>query len=659
MKKLYILSVLLFFTLIVVGQSTKTWTGNGSNDNWNNNSNWSPTGTPGANSRVIIPSGFNVIIPVQGTFSWTAHSISVGSNSTLTVNGNLNMNGNNIQSNFDIIYNDGTINHNAGVINIYGAESSGSQVEAIVNNGTFNNNSALFIGDSPTIDIEGNGILNAGLFNNNGFIDFFELITQSGIRNTSGGTFNNDGSLYFDANISSRGIWNTGGGIFNNQGSITFDGSVGAANILQNVGSFENEVCGTIKILNGKNINGNSFTNNGKIEINSNLNSSFGPNNGVIYNLGSGAINSTNQKGYITNDLGVCFWNGCNNESITSGGNWYNCPDVVNFGAANKEYVFGNSNGYNNQPFGSNITLASSSDIIVLENGFFKLTGNLVLSGDFSIESGGVVSIKEFNLNQCGYAYINGQIVYVSSSNFGRIQLMPESFLDGAPIVNNGLIIDNSESYDENDFNPNTAFIYGTSVEDGGSTTPFVLGADPSNVLFTPPQVYKAGNSGDLLASIENGNNAIVADQGVSIGTYAAAGMVKYFSCPVKEIYFPLIIEEDNDSDNDGIPDDVDNCPNISNPDQANFDGDSQGDVCDNDDDNDGSPDAVDCEPFNANIYPGGPCNDGDVCTEGDKYDNNCDCAGTFKDTDDNELFLRSSAQRREAKYILDRKSVV
>ncbi len=42
------------------------------------------------------------------------------------------------------------------------------------------------------------------------------------------------------------------------------------------------------------------------------------------------------------------------------------------------------------------------------------------------------------------------------------------------------------------------------------------------------------------------------------------------------------------DFDNDGIPDDVDNCPTVANPDQSNQDGDATGDVCDSDLDGDG-----------------------------------------------------------------------
>ena len=55
------------------------------------------------------------------------------------------------------------------------------------------------------------------------------------------------------------------------------------------------------------------------------------------------------------------------------------------------------------------------------------------------------------------------------------------------------------------------------------------------------------------------------------------------------------------DSDNDGFPDSIDNCASDANPDQADFDGDGQGDVCDPDDDNDTVGDATDNCPLVAN----------------------------------------------------------
>jgi MYXO-CTERM domain-containing protein len=50
----------------------------------------------------------------------------------------------------------------------------------------------------------------------------------------------------------------------------------------------------------------------------------------------------------------------------------------------------------------------------------------------------------------------------------------------------------------------------------------------------------------------------------------------------------------DPDLDNDGVDDDVDNCPGLTNGDQLDTDEDGQGDLCDDDDDGDEIPDADD-----------------------------------------------------------------
>lgn len=74
---------------------------------------------------------------------------------------------------------------------------------------------------------------------------------------------------------------------------------------------------------------------------------------------------------------------------------------------------------------------------------------------------------------------------------------------------------------------------------------------------------------------------------------------------------------QSEDDDGDGVKDWQDNCPNIYNPNQENFDYDSMGDICDPDDDNDLSPDLDDCEPFDPAIKPGAQ----EIC---DGKDNNC-----------------------------------
>ena len=50
----------------------------------------------------------------------------------------------------------------------------------------------------------------------------------------------------------------------------------------------------------------------------------------------------------------------------------------------------------------------------------------------------------------------------------------------------------------------------------------------------------------------------------------------------------------ETDLDGDGVLDGIDNCPRVSNADQANFESDMFGDVCDDDDDNDGIADDLD-----------------------------------------------------------------
>ena len=57
------------------------------------------------------------------------------------------------------------------------------------------------------------------------------------------------------------------------------------------------------------------------------------------------------------------------------------------------------------------------------------------------------------------------------------------------------------------------------------------------------------------------------------------------------DFYEPVAV--DNDADDDGALDGDDNCAAVPNGNQADFDGDAQGDACDTDDDNDTFDDAT------------------------------------------------------------------
>ncbi len=80
---------------------------------------------------------------------------------------------------------------------------------------------------------------------------------------------------------------------------------------------------------------------------------------------------------------------------------------------------------------------------------------------------------------------------------------------------------------------------------------------------------------------------------------------------------------ENNDLDDDLVQDQLDNCPTIANPDQANVDGDALGDACDDDDDGDGLLDGADNCPRNANADQLDTDGDavGDACDDDDDGD--------------------------------------
>ncbi|MDQ3865854.1 MAG: PKD domain-containing protein [Actinomycetota bacterium] len=83
------------------------------------------------------------------------------------------------------------------------------------------------------------------------------------------------------------------------------------------------------------------------------------------------------------------------------------------------------------------------------------------------------------------------------------------------------------------------------------------------------------------------------------------------------------------DTDGDGKNDDVDNCPNAPNSDQANNDGDSLGDACDPDDDNDTVADGSDNCQFDSNANQANNDGDslGDACDPDDDNDGVADTA--------------------------------
>lgn len=83
------------------------------------------------------------------------------------------------------------------------------------------------------------------------------------------------------------------------------------------------------------------------------------------------------------------------------------------------------------------------------------------------------------------------------------------------------------------------------------------------------------------------------------------------------------------DTDGDLVPDSSDNCPSVSNADQANNDGDAMGDACDADDDNDTVIDTTDNCDFTVNLNQSNidGDTDGDLCDTDDDNDTVADAS--------------------------------
>lgn len=141
-----------------------------------------------------------------------------------------------------------------------------------------------------------------------------------------------------------------------------------------------------------------------------------------------------------------------------------------------------------------------------------------------------------------------------------------------------------------------------------------VLGADPNSVrrgmdsggrvLLYAPNPFVSGSSTshfDITAT----RNQLMEPNITGNLTHALTAPHDLTLAQMRDIgWYP-------DADVDLVEDGDDNCPNTPNADQANYDGDAQGDACDADDDNDGVNDGNDAYPH-SNMQPTvtiGTCN--------------------------------------------------
>ncbi len=150
-------------------------------------------------------------------------------------------------------------------------------------------------------------------------------------------------------------------------------------------------------------------------------------------------------------------------------------------------------------------------------------------------------------------------------------------------------------------------------------TPPIVVVTNPTCTISTGTITVGSPIGSGLLYSIDGSTyvNTTGIFTGVASGNYNVT--VKDINGCVSHTMNSVIASQSTlicDSDNDGLKDDVDNCPFIANADQFDTDGDGIGNSCDTDDDNDSVIDTKDNCPLQPNPDQADRDHDGlgDVC---------------------------------------------
>ena len=153
-----------------------------------------------------------------------------------------------------------------------------------------------------------------------------------------------------------------------------------------------------------------------------------------------------------------------------------------------------------------------------------------------------------------------------------------------------GLVINTPSQVSENASNSSLMVSLQTSI--AATTTVFISVADTSEFSISTTQLLFGPSNWNIPQSvIVTGVDDNLLDGDILSNlklTVDPAACDSYY-CSLAAVFVPVTnLDNDADTDGDGVFDQVDNCPLTPNQDQLDFDGDGTGDVCDFDRDGDG-----------------------------------------------------------------------
>lgn len=328
-----------------------------------------------------------------------------------------------------------------------------------------------------------------------------------------------------------------------------------------------------LTIANGfiANQTGGGILNNGTLTLTNctlDNNRNSNQNGGGIFNNGTLSITNCTLSNNTTSGNGGAVANAAANSSLTINNSTINGNTAIDGrGGAIYNGTFGNQPGI--------VTLILNNSTIS-DNSAGNTGG-----GISSSSLGSIVSLNSttFSGNSSG---TTGGGIY--SANAGIITL-------------NNTIIANSPSGGDCAISAGGNFFATFSLVEDGSCN--VMNG-VSNNLTGDPNLGPLQNNGGSTETHALLTGSIAIDAGNSMFSTDQRGVMRPQGAADDIGSFELEIEN-SDSDGDGIFDDMDNCPNTANADQADNDMDMIGDACDPDDDNDGVADENDAFPFDPN----------------------------------------------------------